>query len=313
MKIAIKLMNVQYTTEVNDVSIDYANGDVVISEVTELKTDRSEEPVHVEQPEPSCKPSIKVEHDSKRPQHNPRLGSVMTYELAAEAIKLLKLGYSSASIARHFGILHDNISKINRGVHHYCEDFPDVTFPIQNNAVGRNQYSAWRTFPVTYCKECGEPIPVTELQCDSDQCYCKKCAEKLTSDGTLKNDEHTAEVDDHADIIESIKRVWINPKTAAKAIKLLEFGYSVSSISRELGVAQHVVSGINNGKHSYCKGFPSKKFPIQYNTRGGIGGAWRKIPVTYCKECGEPIPLADLLKNPRCGYCPDCKAKHKEE
>ena len=113
MKIFIKLMNVQYTTEVGDVSIDYANGDVVISEVTELKTDRNEEPVHVEQPKPSCKPSIKVEHDSKRPQHNPRLGSVMTYELAAEAIKLLKLGYSSASIARHFGILHDNISKIN--------------------------------------------------------------------------------------------------------------------------------------------------------------------------------------------------------
>lgn len=178
MKIIVKLMNLQYTTEVGDVSINYANGDVVISEITELKADRSEEPVHVEQPKPSCEPSIKVERDSKRPQRNPRLGSVMTYELAAEAIKLLKLGYSSASIARHFGILHDNISKINRGVHHYCNDFPDVTFPIQNNTVGRNQYSAWRTFPVTYCKECREPIPLADLLKDSQCGYCPDCKAK---------------------------------------------------------------------------------------------------------------------------------------
>ena len=307
MKIIVKLMNLQYTTEVGDVSINYANGDVVISEITALKADRSEEPVHVEQPKSSCEPSIKVEHDSKKPRHKLRRACrVVTFAAAASAIKLLGLGYSIISIARHLGINENNISSINNGRHPYCKEFTDITFPIQHNTTGKSLCGVWGRAPVTLCKECGEPISVAALQCNPTQCYCEKCAEKHIPNGTLKNDEYT-------DITEPITKDRINPKTAAGAIKLLELGYSIISIARHLGISRTTISKINSGEHPYCKGFSSKKFPIQHTTNGGDNYAWRIIPVTLCKECGKPIPLAELMKDPQCEYCPDCSAKHKEE
>ena len=156
----------------------------------------------------------------------------------------------------------------------------------------------------------------------------------------LKDFHHTAEVDnisinyingdivinDATDTDSSIaskkkpKKAWTakyeNPKLASKAIKLLKLGYSITQVAKSLDIHYMVISRINNGEQHYREDFPDEKFPIQDNKacKGMYSSnVWRRVPVTYCKECGEPIPVADLLKNPRCEYCPDCKAKHKEE
>lgn len=222
MKIIIKLKNLQHTTEADNISINCINGDIVISDGTDTDS---------------------VVASKKKPKK----AWIAKYEnpkLAIEAIKLLKLGYSITQVAKSLDIHYMHISRINNGEQHYREDFPDEKFPIQDNKSCKGMYSrnVWRRVPVTFCKECGEPIPVAELVKDPHCEYCPECASK----------------------------------------------YRVSIIRKK-----------NN------TGFT----PVDTNR----ADSWRKIPITLCKECRKRIPVVDLLEDPQCEYCQDCRAKHKEE
>ena len=324
MKIFIKLKDFQHTAEVDNISINCINGDIVINDDTERANVMSEEYAR------------KLPDRFYKPVDNP----LYDPKVFAKLVKLIEAGYSMEKIGEYTGIPAWKVRRINRGIDASCRGYIKndmYKFPIREMPkIGSRKLGD--NIPVTLCKECNEPIHAEELITNLRRCYCEKCEKKIMSES--KNDEPIAAVDNvsincaHDDIVISDatdtdssiaskkkpKKAWTakyeNPKLASEAIKLLKLGYSITQVAKSLDIHYMVISRINNGEQHYREDFPNEKFPIQDNKscKGMYSSnVWRRVPVTYCKECGEPIPVADLLKDPHCEYCPDCKAKHKEE
>ena len=341
MKIIIKLKNLQHTTEADSVSVDYVDGNIVIYEPNEHTTTQAssekcvdsmdEENVKNEQDVVNITNDISENTATlfKHIEHDPKQFGVI--------FKLLKAGYCISRIADYTGVPAWKLRKFNNGTLGVCAAFSAkgiCKFPIREmpetgfRRPGDN-------IPIKICEECGEPIPMHELLFDAQKYYCDKCEKKLMSDisaaieratavdgnvtidGLTTTDSITQSFTDTVDSKEKpVRAGWLRHTQVGEAIKLLKLGYSINQIAQKLDVSTTVISNINQGSHARCKEFPDEKFPIQDNKRcigTYVHDARRRVPVTLCKECGEPIPVAALLEDPHCEYCSDCRAKHKEE
>lgn len=340
MKIIINLKKLQCTTEADSVSVDYVDGNIVIHEPDDYTTQASSEKCVDSMDEENVtneRDVVNITNDIsentatlfKHIEHDPKQFVVI--------FKLLKAGYCISRIADYTGVPAWKLRKFNNGTLGVCAVLSAkgiCKFPIREmpetgfRRPGDN-------IPIKICEECGEPIPMHELLFDAQKYYCDKCEKKLMSDistvierttavdgnvtidGLITTDSNTKSFTDTVDSKEKpvgfgcMTHTWVG-----ETIKLLKLGYSVNRIAKKFDVSTSVISNINQGRHVRCKEFPDEKFPIQDNKRcigTSAHDTWRRVPVTYCKECGEPIPVADLLKDPHCEYCPDCKAKRKEE